>query len=1784
MSMPSNAGYPVPRDGAGYQDLSMQDVSSDRPRKRTQASACAQTRLLMWKNCLQKRRNCISTLSELLLPVIGMLILLAIRAAVEVEPISQSYNLDAAEPVVPDLSVIMTDPKGEFASVANLLLMYNTIACGESIQGKKAGPPTTFAISGAEDLAPHKAGIAQALRDFLQTPEYQFLVARNGIKGTWMYNCTDLSILCLLPQNKDTPQCQENKEREVTVNLTEIIGRKNFIRTDFTSKKQLEDYIQSTKYGTNSANSPFHFAVALNRAPKPGSNGSWDYTILANLSAVPSTRRMVNNLIVGFSNSSYTKYLKEGYMIMQYVTDSYILGGFDKAGLKNTQFVPFPVPSYTSDKFASYLQGVLGLFLLIFYMWPFSRLVRNIVEEKEQRIKEGMKIMGLQNSAFWLSWIMTYVIMFTTITILMTIFSRHVFKYSNLVLIFLILWLFSFSLIALACLVSSLFSKAKTAGLLSVFVLFAFYLPYFAVQSEDTALQTRLGTSLLSPVSFSLVMSELLTYESAFVGVQWSNWREGSSGYSVSIAIAMLALDTILYTAMAWYLDKVVPGEYGTARRWNFLCSPSYWCGTRASDNADLDEGLLDDHVGQQEGVQAVSSALQDKQAVRMRKLRKEFKAENGMHVAVNDLDLDMYEGQILVLLGHNGAGKTTTINMLTGMLPCSGGTANIYGKDIRSDMQEIRGSLGFCPQHNILFPSLTVKEHLVFYGLLKGVSKHMIDNVVNKAITEISLEAATNQQAASLSGGQKRRLSLAISLIGGSRVVFLDEPTSGVDPFSRRAIWDLLSKKKRDRVIILTTHFMDEADQLGDRIAIMHHGKLRCCGTSLYLKNIFGVGYNIVMSRREDADRESLNALISRHVPQAELLSDVGTELAYRLPISATNRFPDMLVELETDGGKLGIENFGLSVTTMEEVFLRVANEMNDRKSTEEDVNLPDTLKTLTSSGSSRVHKHKSQSLRRQKSDHAEKLEASEEHSNFGRHMRAMLQKRFLIAKRDRKQQCCQFLTPTLVLLFGMGLLYLPPIPNLPSLELKTSDLNQPLYVPVNSEFKGEPTNGTVLLSSQDGCSFKELKGNFQSLENFSQKLLDTRQDHETSRYGAFFITNQSLKDQGQMAKYNIYTNVTGTHAIPTFWNVLVTGLYREQTNDPKATISVTTEIFPWTDRQTKAFNQLKGLFTSIIISLGMAFIPSSYVAFTVKERASKAKHLQFISGVGMVAYWLSNLVFDFVVFLLPAVSAIVIILGFKQEAFTGANLPVIIVNMLLYGLAVIPFSYLFSFLFTSHTTAQGVMILVYIASGVVLLITSFVFYSIEETKDYADTIRMFFRLFPNFCLGDTIFYLSIVELLGQYTFGDLPGRWDLKISGYDSVFLASEAVVYFTLVLLIEYYSTFMNGKLCHKRVSADLLTKGHGREEDTDVEAEKERIISGEAQGELITLRGVRKVFPQKVAVNELYFSVPQNQCFGFLGVNGAGKSTTLKILTGDEIATDGDALLGGLNILSDPIAVRKMMGYCPQFDALHDLLTAEEHLQLYGRIRGVPEHKLQEMIDFLSERLTLTQDDQHLRPSKTYSGGNKRKLSVGIALIGNPSTVFLDEPSTGMDPVSRRFMWDFISETMANRAVILTTHSMEECEALCSRIGILVHGRLRCIGSGQHLKNRFGTGFEFLLTVGENGKVEDVRQFIAETFKGAAEVESYGGNMKYRLGKQEMNLSKIFRVLEDNKQKLSITEYSIGQTTLEQIFINFAARGDQELEQDEEAKWVANDSKGMSIHLSASHSTSSSINAA
>lgn len=277
---------------------------------------------------------------------------------------------------------------------------------------------------------------------------------------------------------------------------------------------------------------------------------------------------------------------------------------------------------------------------------------------------------------------------------------------------------------------------------------------------------------------------------------------------------------------------------------------------------------------------------------------------------------------------GHNGAGKTTTMSMLTGMFPPTSGTALINGHDIRTNLYKARSSIGLCPQHNILFDELTVREHIIFYSRLKGLTDEEIVEEVERYVQLLELEPKINAMSASLSGGMKRKLSVGVALCGRSKVVFCDEPSSGMDPAARRALWDLLQKEKRGRTILLTTHFMDEADVLGDRIAIMADGELKCCGSSFFLKKRFGSGYHLICVKNENCDSSAVTNILRQYIPNIEIDSEIGSELSYDLPAEFVDKFEKMFQVLEEEQSALKLGSFGVSLTTLEEVFMKIGTD----------------------------------------------------------------------------------------------------------------------------------------------------------------------------------------------------------------------------------------------------------------------------------------------------------------------------------------------------------------------------------------------------------------------------------------------------------------------------------------------------------------------------------------------------------------------------------------------------------------------------------------------------------------------------------------------------------------------------------------------------------------------------------------------------------------------------------------------------------------------------------------
>ena len=240
-----------------------------------------------------------------------------------------------------------------------------------------------------------------------------------------------------------------------------------------------------------------------------------------------------------------------------------------------------------------------------------------------------------------------------------------------------------------------------------------------------------------------------------------------------------------------------------------------------------------------------------------------------------------------------------------------------------------------------------------------------------------------------------------------------------------------------------------------------------------------------------------------------------------------------------------------------------------------------------------------------------------------------------------------------------------------------------------------------------------------------------------------------------------------------------------------------------------------------------------------------------------------------------------------------------------------------------------------------------------------------------------------------------------------------------------------------------------------DDRDVVLWREGSVSASS----IYIDNLTKTYDDIKAVDGLSLEVGGGELFGLLGPNGAGKTTVINVLCGLLMPTSGSARIGGFDAVREAGKVRELIGVCPQETAIFTYLTGKENVELFGNLQGMPKMKIRERADALLSKMGLSEDANRL--AGKYSGGMKRRLSLILALIHDPSIAFLDEPTVAMDPQSRLAVWDFIRDLKKRqKTIILTTHHMEEAEELCDRVGIIDHGKLIALGAPKELIDKCG----------------------------------------------------------------------------------------------------------------------------
>ncbi|CAG7824302.1 unnamed protein product [Allacma fusca] len=1513
---------------------------------------------------------------------------------------------------------------------------------------------------------------------------------------------------------------------------------------------------------------------------------SWFTDTLYPLFITPGPRAALKN------NGGFPGYFAEGFLYLQNAIESTIIKTFlndsqtQELEEYKVQLQRFPYPPYTKDRFIGAQQVWLCFFLVFGFIYPAMNLTKMIVHEKECRLKEYMKIMGLPNWLHWTAWFLKAITSLGLAGILIVAFTkikfggeRSILTESDSTIIFGVLLCHGITLIAFCFFLSTLFAKASTATTAAGFLWVITYIPYgffFPRLNSMTRLSKSLSCLFLGNMPLSYASYIFAMFESTSTGVQWGNIMEGvtpDDSFSILDCMMLMLFNSGITMVAAFYIELVWPGKYGVPLPWYFPFTKWYWT-----------DGIQEKIIGKFEQSSSTgqkkeyfeAEPLHLKAGIDLRGLTKIFKEKT----AVNNLSLRFYEHQVTALLGHNGAGKTTTMAMLTGFVTPTSGTAIVNGFDICKDMTAVRASLGLCPQYNVLFDELTVEEHIQFFAMLKGCTAAEADTEAQRMIQILGFESKRQSQACTLSGGMKRKLSVGIAFCAGSKAVLLDEPTSGMDPGARRSTWDLIQKEKLNRTVILSTHYMEEADLLGDRIAIMADGAVKCCGCSLFLKKKYGGFHRLIIVKQPDCIPSKITEFLQSRVPTICKKDDVGAELTYSLPDEHSHDFPALFEDLDLEKDQLGVVGFGVSNASMEEVFMRIGELITNEENSE-------NIKC-------RSREQKPMLKKRLVLDgpHYEGLQL------MMHQMKAVCFKKIKYISRNFGLALLQIIIPVSIL--GLSMMCFNSMPGLSTPSPHTMSLDE-------YENLGHTVITTSCEDNNNICdgyqNFVVGKYEVETIQNRSlQDVYLDKASRDLRHFHSKYMIGleQSLKNTSRgVSKHLVaFFNNQPYHTPSLALNYMSNGILRG--------FGVTTEIsvtnHPFDHNDADKLKQAGNIFTLSSmagweVQFALGIMGASFCIFPTYERIVGAKHLQFVAGLKPFIYWAGSFMIDIVNFMLASFLMLMVLVVLGIEQFQQWDIMMwCLLLCLAHGWCLIAMTSLFSFAFTVPSTGFARMTLLNSGTGIITIATVFILQTPEfGLFELARTVHdVFVFCVPNYALGMGIAQVTMRnDLKGLCQNFNLESMckldkdficcrlyqenvyaWEITGIGKNLVSLFVSGLIFYFGVFIIESdivtkvrarFPSFRGRNIPSEDsdASKDLLASC-----DTDVATEAKRIngqrMFNHFKTDNLIMRNLTKVYNSKVtAVKGLSLGVAKGETFGLLGVNGAGKTTLFKMITGDISITTGDVYLCKNSVRKNLSEVYKKLGYCPQFDALIEQLTGRETIRMFANLRGIKGENVNKIVDSLAQNLLFA---QHIdKKVGDYSGGNKRKLSTAVAMLGNPPVVFLDEPTTGLDPVARRHVWNAVSRLReSGTSVVITSHSMEECEALCSRLAIMVDGSFQCLGSPQHLKNKFGDGYTVVAQLRYSGRTSDggvthnrsetgvqdweqelqgLKNFIKRQFPDCELKDSHPGFVQYYVPVRNAKWAKLFAAMEVAKEEFKLEAYSVGQTSLEQVFFNF-----------------------------------------
>ena len=1251
-------------------------------------------------------------------------------------------------------------------------------------------------------------------------------------------------------------------------------------------------------------------------------------------------------------------------------------------------------------------------------------LIKRINEEKETKLVDLLESQGISKIKYILSWIVTFgfftilpFILFLTFGGVYFVFRYHFF------LINLVLYVLSFY--SLIFFFLAIFSSPKKRALINNILNFATIIFGACLSAPKTNRVLKIIFCMFPNINIYYTVGILyIISDRRFV--KRTNLKIRIKNISFIESLIFFSAQIVFYT-----LASIIIYFYKNSS-FNFCLFLRSLC-CRASRNNELnsplikgneDNNLLNYEIHHQDFPIMEQQNNNENNCLKIVGITKKF----GDLKAINNFNVELFPNEVFCLLGPKGAGKTTLINIISGLLKPDEGDILINGVSLITNKDFAYKNVGLCQEENKFFECLTVIEHLQFIYDIKGIQRN--DNEIQDLILNLDLSDVQQKLCKDLSLGQKRKVCIALAFLSEGPIILLDEPTNGMEKEGKMKLWNFLKKYKKEKIILVTTHSVEEAENLGARIGIISDGQFICSGTIEYLKIMYPCSINInLMINSKNFNKENKKVIfqkIKEYDPKAEI--KMAPKGVFSIIIHQNNEhITEIFNYIEEIKEIYGIENYIVGSCSLEDAFLKI-NKKSNIKDIEYFTKSDESMNIL-------VNRLKP--------------------AGFCPQLRSQLYKNLLAIRRNIIKLILEYLGSIIV-----GYIFLIAFSKL--FRKKGDDYylsiknNKKVKIFSNFEIKSF-LKKKVINNDSDIIIVGIMFGYYIFLSSLVFEKIKERRTkvkhllylsgcNMYSYWVAFFII-----DFVKLLIFNVLL------LIPIFIKTRI-GLYLFLCF-PLANLSSLVYIYLLS---YFCYNEKYGMILMLVYLFLLTFLTLTLLRLFFLPLQDDIEQKKFIFSNNDFTPMTSLLMTLYRIIRSNAIDELDLdIDGYSKPKY-----------YLIFGqiYQLIDFIVYFSLFLLNE---KG-----YFAKCFMNCKSNDLNYVLSEEKDQEEfytnndlrnPILVQQNNNQNISNNNAMNNNQNTNLINSNIQNNINNQNDNNnINNFENQ--NNNAILIDIKDTSSSQSNISNNNNINNNMNDINQINNNALQNNREDIENNNTFVINEiqklHSQMNLTTkIEGLYKTYfvcgKKNVRVlSNINLGLEPNEKFGLLGFNGSGKTTTFKVITNEILFEKGQITLFGNDTKTQFDQIRSMIGYCPQENPLFDYMKVREMINFYLKLTSSTE-----TIESICSQFDLSKyiDTYCINLSK----GNKRKLSLAIALMNKPSLLLLDEPTTGVDPESRRIIWKKLNE-LSNSGhqynMILATHSIEEAEILCDRVSWLKKGNFACIGNPEQLKLQYSNGYK------------------------------------------------------------------------------------------------------------------------